>query len=126
MTTPSETTGFGSWTTGEPAGPLYCKDDELDYSNWENNEPNNANIAHGREDCVEVRPYTIMNGDGVWNDLRCSYRNNYLCEKGKNVFLHMEVFSLFPETFSNRSFLTKFKAFQLKNMLLMKGIEGFT
>ena len=86
MTTPSEdlltrrATGFGSWATGEPAGPPYCKDDELDYSNWFNSEPNNL---YGGEDCVQVSTYSKNTDGGVWTDKMCSSRKYYLCEKGK-------------------------------------------
>ena len=71
---------FGVWGTGEPPGPPYCKDDELDYSNWLNSEPNNI---YGGEDCVEFRAYSSATDGGVWTDQRCSYRSYFLCEKGK-------------------------------------------
>ena len=130
MTTPPEelatgrATGFGSWaTTREPAGPLYCKDDELDYSNWENKyEPNNANNAYGGEDCVELRPYTTMNDGGVWNDIRCSYRNYYLCEKGKNVFFFF-VFLFFVFLFFVFCFL-RIEAFSLFKLTLFDKIQS--
>ena len=98
MTTPPEElttgreTGFGRWTTREPAGPPYCKDDELDYSNWYNNEPNNA---YGGENCVEFRSYTTSTDGGVWSDRRCSYYRYYLCEKGKKCSLRIERFFFF-------------------------------
>ena len=78
MTTPPDELPTPSLATEEPVGPLYCNDDELDYSNWGNIEPNNA---FGNEDCVEVHVFR-----GVWNDIRCTDKNSYLCEKGTDIF----------------------------------------
>ncbi|KAM9197406.1 mannose-binding protein C [Dugong dugon] len=42
----------------------------LTYSNWKNDEPNNA----GNEDCV------ILLSDGKWNDISCSVSHLAVCE----------------------------------------------
>ena len=60
--------------TGEPDGPVYCHDAEVDYSNWNTDEPNNS---EGKEHCVHLYSY-----NGAWNDNQCSHRYRYLCKKG--------------------------------------------
>ncbi|XP_042315905.1 pulmonary surfactant-associated protein D-like [Sceloporus undulatus] len=45
--------------------------DEVEHTNWANEEPNNAG---GKEDCIEI--YL----DGKWNDRSCSERRLIVCE----------------------------------------------
>ncbi|XP_046861584.1 C-type lectin domain family 3 member A-like [Xenia sp. Carnegie-2017] len=44
------------------------------FINWDTNEPNNAG---GSEDCVQ---FSVQS---KWNDISCTSRNNYICEKCK-------------------------------------------
>lgn len=49
----------------------YINGSEVRYTNWANEEPNNAG---GKEDCIEI--YL----DGKWNDRSCTERRLIVCE----------------------------------------------
>ena len=53
----------------------------LIFENWDPNEPNQS----GEEDCVEIRT-----GHGRWNDVHCSAKHSFVCEKreGKYTSIH--------------------------------------
>ncbi|KAJ7324378.1 hypothetical protein JRQ81_017398 [Phrynocephalus forsythii] len=50
---------------------MYINGSEVRYTNWANEEPNNAG---GKEDCIEI--YL----DGKWNDRSCTERRLIVCE----------------------------------------------
>lgn len=50
---------------------LWVDRSRLTYTHWARYEPNNIH-----EECVEMR------SSAMWNDLRCSRRLRYICEKG--------------------------------------------
>ena len=50
---------------------LWVDRSPLTYTHWDRYEPKNIN-----EECVEMR------SSGRWNDLRCSRKLRYICEKG--------------------------------------------
>lgn len=58
--------GYWLWMgSGHPIGP---------YTNWGPGQPDNSNNV---EDCLEMCRYLE---NYVWNDLRCSLMNNFVCE----------------------------------------------
>merc|ERR1712013_956248 len=58
--------GNFSWIDGAVYDPA------TSYSNWMNNQPNNANI---NQYCVWIRP------DGRWDDITCKKSEAYVCQK---------------------------------------------
>ena len=52
----------------------WLDDSELIFKKWNFGEPNNF---AGNEHCVEIY---VKNGK--WNDIPCSYKRPYVCEKG--------------------------------------------
>merc|ERR550519_1675904 len=58
--------GNFSWIDGAVYDPA------TSYSNWMNNQPNNANI---NQHCVWIRP------DGRWDDITCKKSEAYVCQK---------------------------------------------
>uniref|UniRef100_A0A8C9YTA1 C-type lectin domain-containing protein n=1 Tax=Sander lucioperca TaxID=283035 RepID=A0A8C9YTA1_SANLU len=62
--TDSETEGTWKWVDGTPLTKSY----------WDSGEPNDEN----GEDCVEIRFY---NSENSWNDVGCSTRLNWICER---------------------------------------------
>ena len=58
----------------------YMDGRQISYKNWAHGEPNNAN---GGEDCVELYGnYNHRNNQaGKWNDVPCSLKLAFVCEK---------------------------------------------
>lgn len=68
--------GTWEWTDGSLLG---------NYTNWENNNPNNLN---GNQNCAHIVQGTFnmhgfrFNGfDAGWNEFRCDFTLGYICER---------------------------------------------
>ena len=49
---------------------------------WAEGQPDNWQSAVGsQEDCVEM----VQDQGGAWNDLACSLRHDYICERDLNI-----------------------------------------
>eukprot|EP00058_Branchiostoma_floridae_P028490 XP_002613981.1 hypothetical protein BRAFLDRAFT_118457 [Branchiostoma floridae] len=68
--TDREKEGTWSWTDGRPLGP---------FSSWADGEPNNA----GNEDCVVYAAHPSVRD--MWNDVPCSLRYRFICQKPATV-----------------------------------------
>ncbi|XP_033107156.1 macrophage mannose receptor 1-like [Anneissia japonica] len=64
--TDQQTEGTFLWIDGNP----------LSFTNWQKNEPNNADTG---EDCVEIYGGNVQKG--AWNDIPCSYQRGMICKK---------------------------------------------